>query len=70
MRFDPQERFTEMDKDRNMKNRIRAQVMYLNSLVVKKASKEIKNRKPEASKNMGLENNRFILPFMRKRFPI
>jgi len=68
MRLDPQESLTEMDKDRNMKNRIRGQVMYLNSLVVKKASKEIKNRKPEASKNVRIENDRFTCFFTRKRF--
>jgi len=45
MRFDPEQRLAEMDKDRNMTNRIRGQLMYLNPPVVKKASEEIRNGK-------------------------
>ena len=37
VRFDPQERLAEMDKDGNMKNRIRGPVMYLNPPMMKKA---------------------------------
>jgi hypothetical protein len=70
MRFDPEERLAEMDKDRNMKNRIRGQVMYLNPPVVKKASEEIRNGKTEAPKNMRMKNNRFIFTLMRKGLPI
>ena len=70
VRFDHQERLAEMDKDRNMKNRIRGQVMYLNPLVVKKTPEEIRNRKTEAPKNMRMKNNRFFFSLMRKRFPI
>ena len=51
MGFDPQERLEEMDKDQNMKNRIRGQVMNLNSPVVKKTPEQIENGKTEASKN-------------------
>ena len=65
VRFDPQERLAEMDKDRNMKNRIRGQVMNLNPPVVKKTSEEIRNRKSEAWKNMRMEHNRNTT---RKRF--
>ena len=70
MRFDPQERLTEMDKDRNVKNRIRDQVVYLNPPMVKNTSKEIRNGKTEASKNMGMKNNKFIHPLMGKGLPI
>ena len=67
VRFDPQERLAEIDKDRNMKNRIRGQVMYLNPPVVKKAPEEIRNGKTKAPKNIRKENNRFI-SLVRKRF--
>ena len=70
MRFDPQKRLAEMDKDRNMKNRIRGQVVHLNPPMMKKTSEEIINRKTEAPKNLGMKNNRFIHPLMRKRLPI
>ena len=70
VRFDPQKSLAEMDKDRNMKNRIRGQVMYLNPPMVKNTSEEIRNRKIETSKNIGMKNNRFIHPLMRKRLPI
>jgi len=70
VRFDPQKRLAEMDKDRNMKNRIRGQVVHLNPPMMKKTSEEIINRKTEAPKNMGMKNNRFIHPLMRKRLPI
>ena len=70
MRFDPEQRLAEMDKDRNMTNRIRGQLMYLNPPVVKKTPEEIRNRKTEAPKNMRMNNNRFVSSLMRKRFPI
>ena len=70
MGLDPQESFTKMDKDRNVKNRIRSQVMHLNPPMVKKAPEEIGNGKTEASKNMRMKNNRFIFSLMRKGFPI
>ena len=70
VRFDPQERLAEIDKDRNMKNRIRGQVMYLNPPMVKNTSEEIRNRKIETSKNIGMKNNRFIHPLMGKGLPI
>ena len=65
VRFDPQESLTEMDRDGNMKNRIRGQVVYLNPPMVKNASEEIRNGKTEAPKNMRMKNNRFILPLIR-----
>ena len=70
MGLDPQESFTEMDKDRDVKNRIRGQVMHLNPPMMKFAPKEIRNRKTEATKNMRKKNNRFIFFLMRKRLPI
>ena len=68
--LDPQESFTEMDKDRDVKNRIRVQVMHLNTPVMKKAPKEIRNRKTEATKNMRKKDDRFIPSLMRKRFTL
>ena len=70
MRLDPQERLTEMDKDQNVKNRIRGQVVHLNSPMMKKTSEEIRNGKTEASKNMGMKNNKFIHPFVSKRLSL
>ena len=69
MGLDPQESFTKMDKDRDVKNRIRGQVMYLNPLMVKKTLEEIGNGKTEAPKNMRMINNRFVFSLMRKIFP-
>ena len=54
---------------KNMKDRVRGQVMHLNPPMVKKAPEEIRNGKTEASKNIRKENNRFISFLMRKRFP-
>ena len=66
--FDPQKGFANMYKNRNMKDGIGGQMMNLNPLVMQKTSKEVRNREPEATKNMGVRNNGFILPFMWKRF--
>ena len=41
--LDPQEGLAQMDKDRNMEDRIRGQVMHLNPLVMKEAPEEIGN---------------------------
>jgi hypothetical protein len=68
--LNPQESFTEMDKDRDVKNRIRGQVMHLNPPMMKLAPKEIRNRKTEATKNKRKKNNRLIFFLMRKRLPI
>ena len=57
-----------MDKDRDVKDGIRGQVMHLNPPVIKKAT-EIEKRKTEAPKNMRKENNRFVSSLMRKRLP-
>ena len=68
--LNPQESFTEVDKDRDTKNRIRGQVMHLNPPVMEKAPEEIRNRKSEAPKNMRKKNNRFVSFLMGKRLPI
>ena len=57
-----------MDKDRDVKDGIRDQVMHLNTLVTKEDMEEIRNRKTETPKNMRKENNRFVSTLMRKRF--
>ena len=59
-----------MDKDRDVKNGIRGQVMHLNPTMVKEAPEEIRNGKTEAPKNVGKENNRFVFFLLRKRLPI
>ena len=64
--LDPQESFTKMDKDRDVKNRIRGQVMHLKPPMVKKTLKEVRNGKTKTTKNMGTKNNGFIHPFVRK----
>ena len=66
---DPQEGFTQVDKDRDVKDGIRGQVMHLNPPVVKEATEEVRNRKTEAPKNMRKENNRFVSYLMRKKLP-
>ena len=68
--LNPQESFTQMNKDRDVKSRIRGQVMHLNPPVLKKAPEEIRNRKSEAPKNMRKKNNRFVSFLMGKRLPI
>ena len=68
--LNPQESFAKMDKNRDVENGIRGQVMHLNPPMVKKAPEEIGNGKTEASKNMRMKNNRFIFPLMRKGLPI
>ena len=45
-------------------------MVYLNPPMVKNTSEEIKNGKTEASKNMGMKNNKFIHPLMGKGLPI
>jgi len=39
-------------------------------MMKKTSKKKIRNRKSNASKNMGVKNYRLVHPFMRKRFPI
>ena len=69
MGLDPKEGFTQVDKDSDVKDGIRGQVMHLNPPVVKEATEEVRNRKIEAPKNMRKENNRFVSSLMRKRIP-
>ena len=68
--LDPQESFTEMDKDRDVKNGNRGQVMHLNHLIVKKTSKEVGNRKTKTTKNKGMKNNGFNHHFVRRRLSL
>ena len=56
-----------MDKDRDVKNGNRGQVMHLNHLIVKKTSKEVGNRKTKTTMNMEMKNNGFIYSFVRRR---
>ena len=51
-----------MDKDRDVEDGIRGQVMHLNPPVMKEATEKIRNRKIEAPKNMRKKNNRFDSP--------
>ena len=44
--------------------------MHLNPPMVKKAPEEIRNRKTETLKNMGMKYNRFIQPLVRRRLPV
>jgi len=65
-----QESFTKMNKNRDVKDGIRGQVMHLNPPMVKEAPEEIRNKRAEALKNVRKENNRFVRSLMRKKFPI
>ena len=67
MGFDPQKSFTKMNKNRDMKDGIWGQVMYLNPPVMQKTSEEICGDS-EAAKNMRVKNNRFVITLMRNRF--
>ena len=67
--LNPQESFAKMNKDRDVKDGIRGQVMHLDPPMMKKASEEIRNGKTEAPKNVRKENNRFVFFLMRKRLP-
>ena len=51
-----------MNKDQDVKNRVRGQMMHLNPQMMKKASEEIRNGKTEAPKNMRKKNDRFVSP--------
>ena len=44
--------------------------MHLNPPIMKKTLKEIENRKTKTTKNMGMKNNGFIRPFVRKRLSL
>jgi len=68
--LNPQESFTQMNKDRDVKNRISGQMMHLNPPMMKKTSKEIINQKIEAPKNIRKKNNRFVSFLMGKILPI
>ena len=68
--FNPQKSFTQMNKDRDVKNRVRDQMMHLNPPMMKKASEEIRNGKTESPKSMRKKNNRFVPFLMWKRLPI
>ena len=46
MGFDPQKSFTKMNKNRDMKDVIWCQVMYLNPPMMKKISEEIRSGNP------------------------
>jgi hypothetical protein len=58
-----------VDKDRDVQDRIRGQMMHLNPPVMKEATEKIRNWKTEALKNMRKKNDRFVSPLMRKTLP-
>ena len=70
MGFNPQKSLAQMNKNRDIKDGIRGQVMHLNPPVVKKATEEIKNGKTKAPKNMRKKNDRLVSPLMRKKLSI
>jgi len=67
--FNSQNGLAQVDKDRDVEDGIRGQVMHLKPPVMKEAAeKKIRNRKTEAPKNMRKKNDRFVSFLMRKRF--
>ena len=70
VRLNPQEGLTQVDKDRDVQDGIRGQVMHLNPPVVKEATEEIRNGKTKAPKNMRKKNDRLVSPLMRKKLSI
>jgi len=68
--LDPQEGLTQVDKDRDVEDGIRGQVMHLNPPVVKESTEEIRNGKTKAPKNMRKKNDRLVSPVMWKKLSI
>ena len=60
MGLDSKKSFTEVDKDRDMKNGIGVQMMDLNPIEIKKALKEIRGWKSKTPLNKMLEKNKLI----------
>jgi hypothetical protein len=58
--LNPQICFTQMDKDRDVKNGIWGQVVYLNPLVMQKTAEEIRCRNRKSARNKGMESNNFL----------
>ena len=58
--LDSKKSFTEVDKDRDMKNGIGVQMMDLNPIEIKKALKEIRGWKSKTPLNKMLEKNKLI----------
>ena len=50
--LDPQKSLTKVEENRNVENGVRGQVMHMKPPMEKEATKEIRNRKTEAPKNM------------------
>jgi hypothetical protein len=67
--LNPQESLAKMDKNQDVENGVRGQMMHLNPPIEKEASEEIGNKKTEAPKNIRKENNRFVSLLIRKTFP-
>ena len=57
-----------MDKNRNVENGIRGQVMDLNPPVMQKAMKEIRGRNRESARNERKESNNFLGFLLGKNF--
>ena len=60
MGLDSKKSFTEVDKDRDMKNGIGVQMMDLNPIEIKKALKEIRGWKSKTPLSKMLEKNKLI----------
>ena len=65
--LDPQKGFTQVNKNRDVEDGIRGQVMHLNPPVVEEATEKIRNGKIVAPENMRKKNDRFVSSLMRKK---
>jgi len=59
-----------MDKNRDVENGVRGQMMHLNPPMEKEAPEEIGNWKTKAPKYIRKENNRFVFLLMREKLPL
>ena len=57
-----QESFTQVDKNRDVENGVRGQMMHLNPSMEKETPEEIGNWKTKAPKDIRKKNDRFISP--------
>jgi hypothetical protein len=62
--FYPQEGFIEMNKDGNMENRIRVEVMELDTIIEEKTVKEIRYGEGQSVLNKILKQNNLLSPFI------
>ena len=69
MGFDPQISLAQMNKDGNVEDGLRGQVVCLNPLVKKKATEKVRGRNPETSQDEIFEHDGFLGSLARRCIP-